>query len=203
MQHYTQAIITILALVNPAICAQMFADATRGQSKPQQYKEAIKAAFTIAIVLLIAAFAGTSVLHAFGISLPAFSCAGGGILIWIGVQMIISAQQSQAPPTEQLSTSTSHKTTGLVLFAASPGTITGVITVAASHHQSLIPYIAVIGVIVAMLVLLFVLLAFVAFSKEQKEPTMVKKMVTSYMGVIVIAMGAQFMLSGVKAFLFS
>lgn len=202
MQHYTQAIITILALVNPAICAQMLADATFGQTKKQQYTEAVKAVLTITIVLLIAAFAGTSVLNAFGISLPAFSCAGGGILIWIGVQMIISAQKTQLPATEQAATTTTHKTTGLVLFAASPGTITGVITVAASHHQSLIPYTAVIGVIVAMLVLLSVLLAFVAFSKEQKEPTMVKKMVTSYMGVIVIAMGAQFMLSGVKNFLF-
>lgn len=199
MQHYTQAIITILALVNPAICAQMFASATAGQTKSQQYKDAMKSVLTIATVLLIAAFAGTSVLHAFGISLPAFSCAGGGILIWIGVQMIISAQKTQLPTTEQAAT---HKTTGLVLFAASPGTITGVITVAASHHQSLIPYTAVIGVIVAMLVLLFVLLAFVALSKEQKEPTMVKKMITSYMGVIVIAMGAQFLLSGVKDFLF-
>ncbi|WP_027695193.1 MarC family protein [Vibrio litoralis] len=201
MQHYTQAIITILALVNPAICAQMFADATRGQSKSQQYKESIKSVLTIATVLLIAAFAGTSVLQAFGISLPAFSCAGGGILIWIGVQMIISAQRPPLPASDLHSTS-SHKTTGLVLFAASPGTITGVITVAASHHDALIPYTAVIGVAIAMLVLLGVLMAFIALSKEQKEPTMVKKMITSYMGVIVIAMGAQFMLSGVKNFLF-
>ena len=116
MQHYTQAIITILALVNPAICAQMFASATAGQTKSQQYKDAMKSVLTIATVLLIAAFAGTSVLHAFGISLPAFSCAGGGILIWIGVQMIISAQKTQLPTTEQAAT---HKTTGLVLFAAS------------------------------------------------------------------------------------
>lgn len=202
MQHYTQAIITILALVNPAICAQMFADATLGQSKRQQYKEAFKSSLTITSVLLIAAFAGTSVLNAFGISLPAFACAGGGILIWIGAQMIISAQKASVLQPEAMPESSNHKTTGLVLFAASPGTITGVITVAASHHQSLIPYTAVVGVVMAMLVLLLVLLAFVAFSKEKKEPTMVKKMVTSYMGVIVIAMGAQFMLSGVKDFLF-
>lgn len=162
MPHYTQAIITILALVNPAICAQMFAEATCNQDKPQQYKEAMKSVLSIAIVLLIAAFAGTSVLQAFGISLPAFSCAGGGILIWIGVQMIISVQR---PATFEPVAAKSTSTTGLILFAASPGTITGVITVAASHHDSLIPYTAVFGVLMAMLVLLLVLMVFVAFSK--------------------------------------
>ena len=31
---------------------------------------------------------------------------------------------------------------------------------------------------------------------------MVKKMITSYMGVIVVAMGVQFLLTGVKAFMY-
>ena len=72
MNEYIQAFVTIVALVNPAICAQMFADCTSSAPKEQKTLVAIRTVATIGIILLIAAFAGVSILNIFGLSLDAF-----------------------------------------------------------------------------------------------------------------------------------
>ena len=200
MNEYIQAFVTIVALVNPAICAQMFSDCTSSTPKERKTMVAIRSVATIGIILLIAAFAGVSILNIFGVSLNAFSCAGGGILIWIGASMIKSAQSSPHSELDEISTS-SDSITPMILFAASPGTITGVITVSASHQQRFIPVTAIVGVLATLFVLAVVLILFAKFIQGRHKPSMVKIMITSYMGVIVVAMGVQFLLTGVKAFM--
>jgi multiple antibiotic resistance protein len=199
MKEHIQAVVTILALVNPLMCAEFFANSVGSMPKREKQKAAIKAVTTIGIILLIAALAGTSILKMFGISLDAFSCAGGGILVWIGASMLRSAQDKPASGSPENSRSTSL--TPLILFAASPGTITGVITVAAAHGKRPLPITAIIGVVATLAVLVLVLLISIRFSSSKSKSTMARKMVTSYMGVIVIAMGVQFILSGIKAFM--
>jgi multiple antibiotic resistance protein len=113
--------------------------------------------------------------------------------------MLRSAQDKPASGSPENSRSTSL--TPLILFAASPGTITGVITVAAAHGKRPLPITAIIGVVATLAVLVLVLLISIRFSSSKSKSTMARKMVTSYMGVIVIAMGVQFILSGIKAFM--
>jgi small neutral amino acid transporter SnatA (MarC family) len=78
---------------------------------------------------------GTAILGVFGISLNAFICAGGGILAWIGVSMLKSAQKDSNAGSSQVSKS-KLSLAPLILFAASPGTITGVITIAAESASA-------------------------------------------------------------------
>ena len=92
MTDYIHDFVTIRALINPAICAKMFAEGTANTPVGEKGKIAARVIFTVGFVLLLAAVAGTSILNVFGISLDAFSCAGGGILVWIGVSMLKSAQ---------------------------------------------------------------------------------------------------------------
>ena len=200
MKEHIQAVVTILALVNPLMCAEIFLDCVGDIPRQGKEKEAIKAVTIVGIILLIAAIAGISILNVFSVSLDAFSCAGGGILVWIGANMLRSDHHK--PKTESAGlTVSSISLTPLILFAASPGTITGVITVAASHEKRLLPITAIVGVVATLVVLSLVLLISIRFFKEQRKPTMTKKMITNYMGVIVIAMGVQFSLSGIKAFM--
>jgi multiple antibiotic resistance protein len=199
MKEHIQAVVTILALVNPLMCAEFFANSVGSLPKREKQKTAIKAVTTIGIILLIAAIAGISILKMFGVSLDAFSCAGGGILVWIGASMLRSAQDK--PETGSPENAQPTTLTPLILFAASPGTITGVITVAAAHGKRPLPITAIIGVVATLAVLVLVLLISIRFSSTKSKSTMARKMVTSYMGVIVIAMGVQFILSGIKAFM--
>jgi multiple antibiotic resistance protein len=200
MKEHIQAVVTILALVNPVMCAEIFSNCVGNIPRQAKAKEALKVVSTVGIILLIAAIAGTSILKAFGVSLDAFSCAGGGILVWIGASMLRLAQDK--PRTGSTGpTVSSTSLTPLILFAASPGTITGVITVAASHEKRFLPITAIVGVVTTLVVLALFLFISIRISKGQRKPTMAKKMITSYMGVIVIAMGVQFSLSAIKAFM--
>ena len=121
MKLYLQAFITIIALINPVICGAMFLASEQGRTVPVRLMDASKAAFSILVILVVTALLGIRVLDAFGISLDVFSMAGGGVLVWMGSKMIRAATAPSSQPSSL---------TSLVVFAASPGTIAGVIAIA-------------------------------------------------------------------------
>ena len=88
MEQHLQAIVTVLSLVNPLICGVMFAQVEAGQTHAIRITDATKAALAVLVILLVAALAGARVLQIFGVSLDAFSIAGGGVLTWIGFSML-------------------------------------------------------------------------------------------------------------------
>ena len=199
MKEHIQAIVTILALVNPVMCMAIFANCVENVPKGEKEKGALKAVGAIGMVLLVAAIAGTAILSIFGISLGAFACAGGGILVWIGVGMLQAAQKdTNAGPAK--ASQSSDSLAPLILFAASPGTIMGVITIAAAHEGRYLPVTAIVGVLVTLVILAAALLMATRVEGLLRKVGLVKEMITSYMGVIVIAMGVQFALKGIKGF---
>jgi MarC family integral membrane protein len=84
MKEQLQAIVTVLSLVNPAICGAMFAQIEQNRSRSQQVANATKAVLATTVILTISALIGTQLLHLFGVSLDAFMVAGGGVLAWMG-----------------------------------------------------------------------------------------------------------------------
>ncbi len=132
MKDYVQALVTVLSLINPVICATIFMKSQGQLPRKEQIKAAIQAMLSVCVVLALSAVLGTQILGMFGISLSAFSFAGGLILAWMGFSMLgrkpskpDSHDHHAAPPSASL--------TPLILFAASPGTITGVITLSVAH----------------------------------------------------------------------
>ncbi len=199
MKDYIQAIVTILALINPLVCVRIFSDCVRNAPAGQRTREAVKAITAIGAVLFVSAFFGMSVLKAFGVSIAAFSCAGGIILVWIGAGMLVpkpdDTDSSPAPESGHTSL------TPLILFAASPGTITAVITIAAAHNRQTLPVTAITGVAVALAVLAAALLLAAKFSRGHSRKSGMRKIISSYMGVLIIAMGIQFVLTGIRQFM--
>ncbi|MGB0133216.1 MarC family protein [Dokdonella sp.] len=189
-----QAIVTILSLVNPAVCATMFAQATSGQSFAERFSAASKASVAVLVILVIAALAGTRLLGMFGISLDAFMVAGGGVLAWMGFSMLAAKPAAT-------DTKASASLTPLILFAASPGTITGVITLSAAQTRSELPLHSLVAITVAAAVLWLVLLAVSRLSKAQGGESFLKDTMTRFMGLIVLAMGVQFALTGYRSFM--
>ncbi len=171
---------------------------------------ATTAAVTVLVILVLAALFGTRVLHAFGVSLDAFSVAGGGVLAWIGFSMLsggpTDSKQGANNPDD---TTPQPSLTPLILFAASPGTITGVITLAVAHSKMAVPVTALVAVTVATVAMwLVILLAILLEVREQsgghdagQGSGFVRDTMTRFMGLIVIAMGVQFALTGIKAFM--
>ena len=201
MKETLQAIATILSLVNPAICLAMFLQIEQGRSNSEHLADATKAMLVVLVILLTAAFLGARILDIFGISLDAFSVAGGGVLAWIGIAMLTGNARPTSSDAGDVSQSEGKPSLSpLILFAASPGTITGVITVAAAHSKLGFPFTAVVAIAV-VLGLTWALLILTARMKNAGQGGIARDMITRYMGLIVLAMGIQFMLSGFKAFM--
>ena len=152
------------------------------------------------VILAISALIGTQLLHLFGVSLDAFMVAGGGVLAWMGFSMLsgraTSSTSGNAP------TGTGASLTPLILFAASPGTITGVITLSAAHTGLDLPVTALVAIAVAGLVtwLVLLLVSRVATKTSEGGSGSARDMITRFMGLIVLSMGVQFALTGLHKF---
>jgi multiple antibiotic resistance protein len=198
MEQHLQAIVTVLSLVNPLICGVMFAKIEGGQPSAMRLADATKAAFAVLVILVIAALVGARVLKIFGVSLDAFSIAGGGVLTWIGFSML-RGESSQTSDAAKSRPDERRSLTPLILFAASPGTITGVITIAVVHTKLLLPVTALVAVVVSTIIM-WIVMVLLGREDIQAGNQFLRDTATRFMGLIVIAMGTQFALSGARDF---
>jgi multiple antibiotic resistance protein len=198
MEQQLQAIATVLSLVNPMICGAMFARIEAGQARAARLADATKAALAVLVILVVAALVGARVLQIFGVSLDAFAVAGGGVLSWIGFTML---RASSAPVQDSSKEGANEKRsiTPLILFAASPGTITGVITLAVAHAKLQLPVTALVAVAVATAAM-WVVMVLMARGGTRATGGLWRETATQFMGLIVVAMGVQFALTGVRSF---
>jgi multiple antibiotic resistance protein len=198
IEQQLQAIATVLSLVNPMICGAMFVRIEAGQTPAARMADATKATLAVLVILVIAALVGAKVLQIFGVSLDAFSVAGGMVLSLIGFSMLRAGpDQVQDHPTE--GADKERSITPVVLFAASPGTITGVITLAVAHAKAELPVTAMVAVAVAAGIMWLVMLL-MARGGPRKSGGSWRETATKFMGLIVVAMGVQFALTGVRDF---
>ena len=197
MQEQIQAIVTVLSLVNPLVCGAMFARVEAERSAVEQRTDATKVALAIVMILTAAALFGTQLLHLFGVSLDAFMVAGGGVLAWMGFSML-SGQASSSSPNAPSTQGTTL--TPLILFAASPGTITGVITLSAAHTRLGFPVTALVAVAVASILTWLALLLVARVAHRSVGGGFARDAVTRFMGLIVLSMGVQFALTGLRQF---
>jgi multiple antibiotic resistance protein len=191
MEHYIQATIAMLAVINPVVCGAMLLDIQKGKDLKTNAKAALKAMLIVLLILLVSAFGGKFILNIFGISEEAFKIVGGIIIGVIGFQMLFGLS------TNNLGEGNGDLTK-LILFAASPGTITMVMTLAAIDNLEGIPVSAIVGVVVSVIISVGIIL-FMLFMAAKKN-TSGQGFITKFMGLIIVAMGLQFMLDGIKDF---
>ena len=190
MESYTQATIGMLAVINPFVCGAMMLQIEHGTDKRTRVMASIKTMLTVLVILLVAALGGHYILQAFGISMDAFKIVGGIVLGFIGFQMLAGSNNNSTDQKVSLSE--------IIMFAASPGTIAMVITLAAVHHKEKIPITAMIGTLAAVLITVIIMIAMVFLSKENQGSK--QGMFSKFMGLIIVSMGLQFMLVGIKQF---
>jgi multiple antibiotic resistance protein len=198
MEQQLQAIVTVLSLVNPLICGAMFAQIEAGQDRGARLADATKAALAVLVILVVAALAGARVLHLFGVSLDAFAVAGGGVLSWIGISML-GAKSTPDQDHAMEGADEKRSITPLILFAASPGTITGVITLAVAHAKLLLPVTALVAVAVVSAVM-WIVMVLMARGRPRTPGGFLHDTATRFMGLIIVAMGVQFALTGIRGF---
>jgi len=191
MELYSPSIIAMLAVINPVICGTILLDIQKGKSLKENIKGAVKAMLVVLVILLISVLTGKYILTAFGISMEAFKIVGGIIVGFIGVQMLFGLNVNSQQNSE-------GDLSRLVMFAASPGTIAMAITLAAIYNIDGIPIIAIVGVVVSVIVSISIIVVMLYMATKKKSSKY--GFITKFMGLIIVAMGLQFMLDGIKDF---
>jgi multiple antibiotic resistance protein len=191
MDTYTQSTLAMLAVINPFVCGTIMLQLQQDQDTKSNFITALKTMAVVLIILLVSALVGKYILHAFGISMDAFKVVGGIILAFIGFQMLGGSKSgNNVEPKSGLTT--------LILFAASPGTIAMVISLAAVHNGDGLPVAALVGttIAVAITVIVIVLMQLLVTNKKVGG----QGIMSQFMGLIIVAMGLQFLLDGIKHF---
>ena len=133
LHQMVQAVVTVLAVINPVVCGAIFLTLTPKLEPAQRRRASVKVALSILIILVASALVGLKVLGVFGISLDVFRIVGGMIVAYMGFDMLGGHHTvGQAAPTGD-NANLGSSLAPLIMFAAGPGTITAVVTLAAVH----------------------------------------------------------------------
>ena len=194
------AFTSLLAIVNPLGAVPMYVAMTAAYDQRQRSATLRRAILTALIVLAAFTLLGTQILRFFGITTQAFQIAGGIIFFGIGWDML-QAKRSRVKTTEEEEHEGAEKADiGIIPLGlptlAGPGAITTVIALngqadGAARHA------AVYAAIVLVLAICWMLLTAAPYVTRHIGTTGMNVM-TRLMGLLVMVVGAQFVINGVS-----
>jgi len=201
LHYFLHATVALVAMVNPLEAAQFFPTFTQGATPAQLRQAALKATFYAFTILTVSALVGRYILMAFGISTSAFQAAGGLVIMTVGFRMLWGeAQTAKEPSAANVNPAES---VGLLVpfvmpIVTGPGAITTAITLT-TRDEGWMNLLLVLGAILLNAVILwFSLRASVVMEKWLSARA--QKLISRFMGLILLAIGAQMAMSGVRAF---
>jgi multiple antibiotic resistance protein len=184
---------SLFTVIDPLAAVPVFASLTQGEDKKTMRKIAIRSSAVALGVLLVFALSGAFVFRLFGITIDAFRIGGGLVFLMIGLPMLRgshgSARAALAGPDPSV------VPLGVPIITG-PGAITTVMVLmgqstSAWHGAALI--VATVLVLLATCAILLVSPAIL----RRVGPTGLE-LLTRVMGLIVVVIGVQLMLDGLR-----
>ena len=202
---FLKAFLGLFAMMNPIGNAGIFISMTGGLPASYILKASIKVTIFVMIILVGAAFGGTAILDAFGISLPAFQLAGGLIVLGIGFKMLAGDENSShhtdsgKQSLDDVKTKEASVDSALLVpltmpILAGPGSIATVVTAAAAV-PTLKGQIGAAAGAAALTLVLGICFALTSVLGKLITPS-VQQIVLRFMGLILVAIAADMMLTG-------
>ncbi|GAB4372109.1 MAG: MarC family protein [Kiloniellaceae bacterium] len=194
---------TFFATIGPLDVAALFAALTPHNTTAERRAIALKGTLiALGILLAFAAF-GDSLLHLFGISLPALRTAGGILLLLIAIDMVFARPSGGVTTTEAENKEATGKHDISVFplatpLIAGPGTMGAAILLVADAEGDPATISIVVGAMTAMLLLTFVLMLIAAQIQRLLGITGLH-VVTRVMGVLLAALAVQFFFDGIAS----
>jgi multiple antibiotic resistance protein len=190
---------SMVFIVDPIAAVPTYLVITQAETRLERQRTARRACVAMTLLLVVFAATGTFLFRAFGITLSAFRTAGGLILWFVAMDMLRGERRTQEGR-EELVEGQAKEDVALTPLAipmlAGPGAISTVIVLSGQAH-GLLESGVVYGSIVLTGIVSF-------FALRVGEPLLGRlgktgiRVVTRVMGLILAAVAAQFVLSGVK-----
>jgi multiple antibiotic resistance protein len=201
IELFGSALVTFLVIIDPPGCAPIFASLTRGTPPAHRRVMAIRSSLIAWAILMFFALLGRPSLAALGISLASFRIAGGILLFYIAVDMVLE-RRTQRREERAHSIEGTPQAEDISVFPMAMPMITGPGSIASamlwvSRAESPVHVAVVLGAITTvMLMTLVTLLA--AGPLMRMIGDKVESAITRILGVILAALAAQFVVDGLK-----
>ncbi len=197
---YFKFFIGLFALVNPVGIIPVFISMTSYQTALARNKTNLTANLSVAIILWTSLFLGDGILQLFGISIDSFRIAGGILVVTIAMSMISGKLGEDKQNKQEKSESAIRESVGVVPLAlplmAGPGAISSTIVWGTRYHS----WNYLVGFSIAI-----ALFAFCCWLVFRLAPWLVRllgqtgiNVITRIMGLLLMALGIEFIVTGLK-----
>jgi multiple antibiotic resistance protein len=192
---------SLFAIVDPFAAIPAFLAMTARDTPEQRQRMARTACFTCGVVLILFATLGPAIFHLFGITLPAFQIAGGLILLLSALDMLRAKRSALNETEEETREGMSKEDIAITPLAipmlSGPGAITTAIVIAG--HAETWAHRAVFYASIAAVSLLSYLILRAAASGASRLSGTALNIITRLMGLLLAALGIQFILTALAA----
>lgn len=184
-------------IANPLGAVPLFLSLSEDSQPSERRRGAVRAALAVFVILTLAALGGRAVLATFGISIPAFRAAGGLVILLMGLEML-RGSPTRVQHEKQDSDDAIVVPLAMPLIAG-PGAITTVITLTTQSPGWRGQLHALVAVAVTTGVLLVTLLS--SSWIGERIAARGQRIFLRFMGLILVSIGAELLLTGVRTFL--
>lgn len=201
IELFGSALVTFLVIIDPPGCAPIFASLTRGTPPEHRRAMAIRSSLIAWAILMFFALLGRPMLQALGISLASFRIAGGILLFYIAVDMVLE-RRTQRREERAHSIEGTPQAEDISVFPMAmpmitgPGSIASAMLWVSRAEDPLHIAVVLAAITVVILITMVTLLASGPLMKLIGDK--VEAAVTRILGVILAALAAQFVIDGLK-----
>ena len=202
IELFISSFVTFFVVIDPPGCAPIYASLTSSVPERDRRIMAIRAIFVAAIILLVFALFGETMLGALGISLDSFRIAGGIMLFLIALEMVFEKRtERREDRAQEIIEQPEIEDVSIFPMAmpmiAGPGSIAAVMLLT-SQNDGIDNALIILGALGS--VLLLTLIGLLAAGPMMRVlGNKVEAVITRVLGVLLGALAVQFVVDGLKA----
>ena len=197
------ALSSILIVVNPLGALLVYNSITEFMDSKDKRRVAAYGCRIAGLVLIFFTLLGSTLLSLFGITISAFTIAGGVLLFGIGMEMVYArTSRAKVTATEKYESIDADDISSMPLafpMISGPGTITTVIVL--SKDAPILSQPIELGIILGSVILTLIITYLVLVSSEQITNRVGQReyrVVNRLMGIMLMAIAVQFIINGIS-----
>jgi len=197
-------IIALITIINPIAAASIMISLISPVTESNIQPIATKASITVLVASLITLFSGEIIFKIFGINVLSLKVIGGVILMLVAINMAYGHPSKARHTQEEQSEAKDREDISIVplgipiLFG--PGVIATIIVLNTNNKEILSPFLSYLLITISIIISSIVVFLTLRYASSINRALGVTgiKILTRIMGLIVGAIGAQFIVGGVK-----
>jgi multiple antibiotic resistance protein len=195
---FVGAFVSLFVIINPFSTASVFHSLSKGNTSKKNKKIAKKAVIISIFVLIFFVFLGDSLLNIFGISIEAFKIASGILVLSVGYHMIYTGKKHFRSEEEKKHAEEKEDISIIPLaipMLSGPGAMATSLVLMETANKNPFSILSIILSIILVCVIAYFMLIKAHLIDRYVGKTGIN-VIDKILGLIVLVMGIQFILSG-------